>query len=69
MPADRLKEIIVNGTESALLPTSKAEAASRVAKKYEEALRMLADEEYAQQMEATRSVIAENRDVLRKHSE
>lgn len=48
---------------------SKADAASRVAKKYEEALRMLADEEYARQMEAARRVMAENRDVLRKLSE
>lgn len=51
------------------LSASKAASATRVIKKYDEALRALADEEYASQMRAARKVLSEDRDVLRKLAE
>lgn len=49
--------------------SAKANAAKRVSEKYMDALRMLADDEFATQTKTAREVMSENRDVPRKLAE
>lgn len=55
-----------NSEGSGEMSTAKTAAADRAMKKYEEALRMLADPEYARQIQAAREVLSENKDVVQK---